>query len=180
MRVLIGIESRMKKEIYGGQITCCKCGQVCNHHLSKLLLRITIFFIPILSVTSNRYLVCDTCMSETEIVKKEYKELKKRQLQLLNRGEIPEEIIKTDFCPKNLKLYQKIFKLILSGILAVVMIFGGIGMAMEVTEKGDILGALFGFLYMGGFFSIPFILSLKNLKLALKKKKVYKNLLKKI
>jgi len=177
MYVLVGTQAKVKDDIWAGKTTCPKCGQVCNFHLAKLVQRITVFFIPIISITQKKYLVCDSCEWAKELSGKEYKEIKKRQMEMFEKGEFPKDIIRMYCHPDNVKFVWRAVKLILSSILAAIMVFGAISMAVDIIkEDGSIISALFAFLFMGGIYSIPFMLSLKNFIPALKMKKAYDSL----
>ena len=97
---------------------------------------------------------------------------------MFEKGEFLKDIIRTYCHPDNVKFVWRTIKLILSSILAAVMVFGLISMAVDIIkDDGSFLSDLFAFLFMGVIYSIPsFMLSLKNFIPALKMNKAYDSL----
>ena len=61
MMVLIGYGQRIKDDIWMGNDICPACGQRTQFRLKRLQQRATVFYIPVMSVTQKRMLVCDRC-----------------------------------------------------------------------------------------------------------------------
>ena len=59
MMVLIGYGQRIKDDIWMGNDICPACGQRTQFRLKRLQQRATVFYIPVMSVTQKRMLVCD-------------------------------------------------------------------------------------------------------------------------
>ena len=70
---------------------------------------------------------------------------------MFEKGEFPKDIIRMYCHPDNVKFIWRTIKLVLSAILAAVMVFGAISMAVDIIkEDGSVISALFAFLFMGG------------------------------
>lgn len=178
MYVLVGTRSKVKKDFWAGRTKCPRCGQVCNFHLTKVIVRILVFFIPIISITNKRYLVCDSCEWAKELSRKEYKEIRKKQMRLLDSGGIPDDIIKTDFNPPNIKFGWRIIKLIASGMWEIFTLLWVIAMTIDVLAEGEIvLSVLLGLIFLGGLYSIPFVICVKHLIPELKMRRIYNSLI---
>lgn len=180
MYVLIGNQTKVEEDLWAGKTTCPKCGQQCDFHLVRLVQIATVFFVPIMSATKKRYIVCDSCDFTKELKRKEYKEIKKRQFELFENGGFPKEMIRHDCHPDKVKFGWRIFKLVLSSLLAFIVLLSMGGMLISTIISGsweseDFMALIFVLLCVG-LYCIPFILSLKNFLPALKKYKAYNSL----
>lgn len=176
MYVLIGNNTKMKNDIWAGSTTCPNCGQKHNFHLMKLVQTATVFFVPVISATQKRYLVCDSCQWAKELKRSEYNEIKKKQMSLFEEGKFPKDIIRQDCHPDEVGIVWRILKLAVSGGFAGFMFLSFLLMVIEeIKEAGD-LSALSLFLMVILICAVPFMLSLKNFIPAWKKKKAYDEL----
>lgn len=181
MFVLVGTRDKLKKDIWAGRGICPSCGRESNFHLARLIQTITLFFIPIIPITTKRYLVCDSCEWAKELSGKEYREAKRKQMALLENGELPEDVIRNDFSPANLNFSMQTIKLVVTGMWAAFMALWMVGMLIEVISDGasigeTVLSLLFLLVMTGWAFFLPFILSLKNYIIKRKMKKAFQAL----
>lgn len=173
IRVHIKNEKRIEKDIFAGYFFCPKCGRSSGFHLYRIKQRISLSFIPIYSITTDRLIVCDTCGTYNRIDRSEYRSMKKRQEKVVKEGGSPEYVIKTDYCPSEIKYGRKIIALVLTSLFAFNMIVGTILMFRDISEwdASVLIGGLFMFL-LG---VLPFLLALKSFIEAKWKKRLYQS-----
>ncbi len=177
MYILVGNKIRLKKDIWAGKAKCPHCGEVRDFHFHKLVQTATIFYVPIISVTKKIYVVCDSCGASIEVSRKKYKEDRIKQIELLERGGAPKEIIYNDCNPDNIHFPIQLIKLVVSGLLAGFMMFVDLLAAIDMAkDTGNIFVSIIFSTYMSFMCSIPFIFSLKNFVVALKMRKAYNSL----
>ena len=73
MMVLIGYGQRIKDDIWMGNDVCPACGQRTQFRLKRLQQQASVFYIPVMTVTQKRMLVCDRCGAGWEKSREEYK-----------------------------------------------------------------------------------------------------------
>ena len=164
MIIPYGVKTFIKDDIWAGKSNCPNCG-ISDFHLKKLKMRITIFFIPIMSITTKRFLVCDTCDAAFALKRKKYNEIRKEQINKLKNNEFPENVILNDFAPKKNKLGLKLFLLVLALLFSVVM--------LSVPISTAFIPALIVILPIC---LIPTISAINNFLVALTGKRLYENI----
>ncbi len=164
MFVLIGYGQRIKDDIWMGNDVCPACGQRTQFRLKRLQQRASIFYIPILSITQKRMLVCDRCGAGWEKSRQEYKKLVKRQEERLERGEFAEEVVMRDYAPPKLKVKRKIAAVVLTAILAVFMLLGIAAMGTDIASRGNGIEAesILLMVILAAVFVLPFAFALRG------------------
>ena len=167
--VLQGVYEKVEQDLWAGKMICPRCEEEHDFHLARLVRVATVFFVPIMSRTVKRYLVCDSCEYFRELKRKEFKQLKSERFELLENGGFPTEIVRNDCHPDRVKFKTRIFKIILSAILSLIMLFI---VVVSLTDR-DFYNMIPMFLIAFVIFSIPLLLSIKNFLPALKMRKFY-------
>ena len=147
-----------------GNDVCPACGQRTQFRLKRLQQRASIFYIPILSITQKRMLVCDRCGAGWEKSRQEYKKLVKRQEERLERGEFDEEAVMRDYAPPKLKVKRKIAAVVLTAILAVFMLLGIAAMGTDIASRGNGIEAesILLMVILAAVFVLPFVFALRG------------------
>ena len=171
MVYLIGFKSFIKKELWAGNFLCPHCNSNSDHHLAKHVNRAYVFFILVMSVAPQRFLMCDKCGQCTMINKKEYKHRYKIQWQSLLENTFPIRIIEAEYNPKTLKVWKSRLSVILTSIFAFMLVFSAIEMVRDI-EQPD-LSVPFGFVFMASIGILPLIFAIISFSRVNKKKKIY-------
>ena len=173
MFILYGTNQKVVKDVWVGRTVCSKCGNVADFHLHRVVEFLTIFFVPVISCTNKRLLVCDSCQCYRELNKKEYAEIKAKQTALYEQDALPPEVVKADCNPSALKLWVNIVKLVVSAVpgafgafMTLYVLFAGMSGEIEIG-----LGLITLPIYI--LLMLPFYLSLKHFMEKLKLKKAY-------
>ena len=175
MMVLIGYGQRIKDDIWMGNDICPACGQRTQFRLKRLQQRATVFYIPVMSVTQKRMLVCDRCGAGWEKNRQEYNEMVKQQEARLERGEFDEAVVMQDYAPQKLKIKRKIVALVLTAILAVFMLLGIAAMGTDIASEGYGIdgGSVVLMVILAVVFLLPFVFALRTFLRAKKQEKIY-------
>ena len=174
MMVLIGYGQRIKDDIWMGNDVCPACGQRTQFRLKRLQQQASVFYVPVMTVTQKRMLVCDRCGAGWEKSREEYREMVKRQEERLERGEFDEAVVLQDYAPQKLKLGRKTAALVLTALLAALIWFGMASMAGEIQASGRMDGSSMVIaVIMGAVFTLPFIFVLRNYLKTKKLEKIY-------
>ena len=175
MYVLIGYGQRIKDDIWMGNDICPACGQRTQFRLKRLQQRATVFYIPVMSVTQKRMLVCDRCGAGWEKNRQEYNEMVRQQEARLERGEFDEAVVMQDYAPQKLKIKRKIVALVLTAILAVFMLLGIAAMGTDIASEGYGIdgGSVVLMVILAVVFLLPFVFALRTLLRAKKQEKIY-------
>lgn len=170
------MQKKLRKDIFAGYFSCSKCGKISRFHLCRIKQRTSILFIPVCSVTTDRILLCDTCGTYKEIDRREYRSMKKEQEKAAKEGRFPESVIKTDYCPAEIKYGRKLAALILSFLFAFYMMIGTIGMLTDISIW-DASVPIGGFI-MIAIGVLPFSFALKSFMSAKWKRRLYESAMK--
>ena len=175
MYVLIGYGQRIKDDIWMGNDICPACGQRTQFRLKRLQQRATVFYIPVMSVTQKRMLVCDRCGAGWEKSRQEYNEMVKQQEARLECGEFDEAVVMQDYAPQKLKIKRKIVALVLTAILAVFMLLGIAAMGTDIASEGYGIdgGSVVLMVILAVVFLLPFVFALRTFLRAKKQEKIY-------
>ena len=171
MVYLIGFGKKLKKELWAGDFQCKNCNRMSNFHLYKLKEYGSVFYIPVISKTAKRLLVCDNCQTYSELSKKQYNDIYISQNNRLKRGDFPNDIIKQDFNPKELKYKGKMLLLILAAMFAFIMIGGAISMGTDISVWDA--SVPIGIFIMSIIGIIPLVLCIRSSAQASYRKKIY-------
>ena len=152
MYIMVGNREKIIEDIWAGHHNCPTCGGIRNLYLKRVNTEITAFFIPILTFSTKWAIVCEGCDHYKQLKRKEYLALRKEQIQKLEQGLFPAELVKRDYEPKKLKLGWK-----LAGFLGSLALGACFCMTLFMIPAGLAL------MYFG----------YRNYSLAMKKKKAY-------
>lgn len=111
--ILIGWGEKLIEDIWAGQYFCEKCGTYHNFYLKRINMVIRLFFIPIITFSIRWYIVGEGCETSKQLKRKEYVAMRKKQIEKLDRGEFPREIILKDCHPSKNKLALRFVLMIL-------------------------------------------------------------------
>ncbi len=128
----VGFGNKIKKDIWAGKFQCQNCSKISNFYLYKVKLCGYMFYIPIVSKTMQRLLVCDTCKAYRELSRVKYNDIKRTQKNKIKEGEVPYDVIMKEFNPKELKFGRKILYLVLACMNGFLWIVGAIGMGIDI------------------------------------------------
>ena len=157
---------RTFKEIWVKKDSCPSCKGKHDFHLHKSQFRVTICWVPFISITVKRALVCDRCGYEKELPAREYWKIRREQFKKLKKGEFPDDVILNNYSSKDIGFIKRIIKLI-------VVAWWSIGM---VSNNEWDLSKLYILLLA---VVLPCVLTIKNSIPVFKKRKAYKKLVKK-
>jgi len=164
-------------QLWAGDGRCQFCNANTSFSLAKLINRIDIMIIPFLWIRKGLFVKCDTCGASQKVNGKQYNEMLKRQMMLLEQGSFTRERAAMD-CSST-SVISSVFKTIFSALLAVISVFVISMSAANIFGyriKAEDLIVFFVVLAIFGSMCIPFVISVKNLLFKLKKKSVYKRL----
>ena len=151
MLIPMGYEQAVVDDLWAGQGECPHCQAQTNLHFKRVVTRIRVFFIPILSFTTGRMLVYEDCDHYQNMKRKEYNAALKEQMTHMEQ--FPEEIILRDFDPKKNRLWTRflatLFLVYLGAAFTITLIFAFVGIDMITS-------------------------SIRNFRLAKKKRAIYK------
>ena len=180
MIVKFGFEDIVEDEIYTEEGHCERCCkdrtfEMKNNGFRLLLLKL----VPIISCAGTHVLQCPGCYNTRKISRKEYREkLSRRLLEIESRMSLTE--YEASVCqPKNLKIFGRIIKVIVTGWIASSFSSGYFDMLvnrMELDAEGIIFGVIAGAITLAVY--IPFAMSINGLYIALKKRSLYKKIMK--
>lgn len=173
MYILIGKKNVLKK-IWAGKRWCPMCGEEHDFYLVRKVLKESVFFIPMISYTTGRYLVSDSCEYANKIKKSEFNSIKKKQLEKFKKGEFSEKDIRKYCHPECVDFATKIIKLILS-VWFIILVPGSVSVSVVQFQDGNVAGA-FIWLIMALICLMAFFASLRGFLLALKMRKAYNSL----
>lgn len=168
----VGYQQKLKKIIWAGSFACPRCNASKDHHLYEVKSICSLFFIPIISVTTKRILACDCCQNGRKISRKEYNELHTQANKRLKHEEFPTSIILSDFSPRELHFGLKIFGLILAIAFSLTMLVGIIGMLFDVGLSDS--STYFGGLFMLALGVLPLVAAIRSVSSAKRKRKLYR------
>ncbi len=159
MDILVPNKSfRIEKDLWAGERYCDRCKQSTNSHLVNLA-----YGAGFLRGINKCYISCDKCGDATEISYLEHKEIKNKQVNLLDEGKFPQEIIKKDFNEEALRISALKKEAILWLILPIFMLVGLVNTTIGILfEQGLNLGIIVLDIFVVSISCIPFLLSLKN------------------
>lgn len=169
MFYIVGYGTKNQKELWAGSYQCPNCGSVSHYHLYREKQYISAFYIPFISFTVKRMLICDHCKTGSILQKDAYKRIHAEQITKLKNGEFPADVVLQDCNPKEVKWVSKIVLLFLAAFLALDMIVVGLSM-LTLGGVGFIM-AMVCFLGV-----LPLYFSIKNLSLAKLKRTMYQRL----
>lgn len=167
----VGYQKKLKKIIWAGSFVCPRCNAAKDHHLYKVKSIFTLFFIPIISVTTQRLFACDCCQGGRKISRKEYKKLYAQANERLKHEGFPTSIILSDFAPGELHYGLKIFGLILAIVLSLTMLLGIVGMLFEGFSDDR---TYFDGLFMLALGILPLVAAIRSVSSAKRKRKLYR------
>ena len=172
MYIFVSHKKELENDIWAGSAQCSCCHNISHFHLKKLKNKSYLYsFIPILSYTEKRYIMCDNCGASREMKEKEYREAHKKQMEKLSYGQVPSEIILNDYSPKNLTMVRKWIKFILLMLLILPQVLFSILMPYYLDGYATVILSYLIFLPIG---LIPLCFILANFIEAIKKHKAYR------
>ena len=80
MIILYGFKTIIKRDMTVNGLKCPVCGETGDFVLGRSQLRITLFYIPIMQFTTKRFLECQHCWSCKAITGKQYRAIKKGEI----------------------------------------------------------------------------------------------------
>lgn len=122
MLYFFGFGNRYKAEEGCGNEQCSICNMNTGAHLAKKYFEFSLFFVPLIRAGTKYYIDCDRCGNSRQITKCEYKARKQEFLERLKTGNFPDEMVKSEFAPENVKLGLKTFLLALAILVAAALL----------------------------------------------------------
>ena len=174
MYIMISHRKKDHRELWAGETVCPICGKQSDFYTHREVTTSSIFFIiPVISFTSGRAIVCENCGHAKSIKGKEYKELEKKQISMLEERTYPRDRVQIDCSPQKTRLGLAIFKLIILALFAFIFLTPTLGVAFSNTSLNS--SALIMFLPFSILCCLPFYFSLRRFLVLLKMNNAYKN-----
>ena len=174
MYIFVTYRGSLENDIWAGRSHCPACSTETDFYLKRFIRRAFLFgFIPLFSSVEKRFLTCDSCTASKELKAKEYRKIRKEQVEKLERRELPEEIVKKDFSAKSLKMWAKYTKLVFALLFAAFMVFMSAGLA-SIGKLYALAFSIVMFLPIG---LLPLYFVLSDFIFAQKKLKYYKEVM---
>ena len=154
------------KDIWVKKEHCPRCKVAKDFHLYKSKFKVDVCWIPMLRITTQRALVCEGCMNETELTAREYGKIRREQYKKLKKGEFPDDVVFDNYSPKEIGFVGRIIKLIIVALWS-----------CQMVSKNEWDLSKFYILFLTVI--LPCVLTIKNSIPVFKKRKAYKKLIKK-
>lgn len=175
MFIQIGYGKKLKDDMWLGTAQCPNCGRTADFRLKRVQMYANVLWIPVMSRTVKRVVVCENCGAGWEKTKAEYRELEAQQQMRLEQGAFPDRIVARDYAPASLHKGRK-NGLLIAAILFLLMIFSAAAAVIqEIQEEGDVLdgGSTLALILVMAAGALPLIFALRGITKTARLEKIY-------